>query len=245
MHEPEYLKNPNSKRLILFIHGFMGTPGIFRDLMQAVYEHGFSAASVLLPGHGTTGIEFAKVRVSDWENHIKAELSKYGRYEQIDVVGHSIGGLLALLASLDTNFKIGKAVLLFTPLKVYLLNPFALLIRFRTHIGPKDSGVIKAYSDMNSVSAVFPACLLWLNVLLQPHKLIRKVKKRLGEITIPTLIIHSRNDETASFKSSKLFDKALVRSRRKIITLRDSYHTYFTHGDRKRIQEAVLDFLGN
>jgi carboxylesterase len=223
----------------------MGTPDIFRVLMRAAYEHGFSVMSVLLPGHGAPAMEFAKARMSDWETHIKTELDKYGHYDQIDLVGHSIGGLLALLVSLDTGYKIGRAVLLFTPLKVYLINPFALLTRFRTHIGRKDDEISKAYRDLVSVRCGFPAYVMCLNVLLQPHKLMRTVKKRLGEITIPTLVIHSKNDETASFKSSKLFDKGLIHSRHKIITLNDSYHTYLTRGDWERIQDEVLDFLKN
>jgi esterase/lipase len=118
-----------------------------------------------------------------------------------------------------------------------------MLTRLRTLIGPKDDSIIKAYRDYTSVSAVFPACLLWLSVLLQPHKLMQKVKKRLSEITVPTLVIHSRNDETVSFISSKLFHKGLIRSRHEIITLEESYHTYFTQSDKERIKKAILDFL--
>ena len=243
VHQPRFMQCNNAKSIVIFIHGFMGSPNQFYDLMEVVYRNGLSAASVLLPGHGRSKMDFVKATLQSWEQHLQKELERYQNYEHIYLVGHSIGGLLALSATIEGKQKIEKVVLLSTPLKVYLFNPISWFRKFCIHIGIGNNEVRAAYKNANSIGKVFPYCVLWFRVLLQPHKLMRKLKRKLGIIKIPILVIHSKKDETVSWKSAELFDKGLTGSVHEMVTLNHSHHAYYTKEERQCIAQKLLAFI--
>ncbi|MDR3209359.1 MAG: alpha/beta fold hydrolase [Oscillospiraceae bacterium] len=240
MHLPQYFPRVGAKRIVVFIHGFMGGPDQFGELMEAVGAKGFSAASLLLPGHGGTGMAFARVTAEAWEEHVLRELGRFGEYDELALVGHSIGGLLALLAAVEGRYKIGKLVLLSTPLKVHLLHPMALARRLRVLGVPGE--LRTEYLRARSVK-LFPWLPLYVRTLLQPHRLMRKTRARLGDVTVPTLIFLSERDETTSYKTAKLFAEGLTRAPHEIVTLRRSYHAHYTADERRLITARLLAFL--
>jgi esterase/lipase len=243
MNKPVFIQGENKDRLIIFIHGYLGSPDQFLDLIEVALGRGFSVASILLPGHGGSSLNFAKSRLHDWERHLQSELDRYCTFDHIYLVGHSLGGLLALNASLNEKNRIEKVVLISSPLKVYLLNPVAVYRRAYTMTRPRDSEIKRSYVTANSVERLSFHSLLWLPVLLEPHKLIRRIKKLLPEIKVPTLLFFSKKDETTSWKSAEMFERGLSSSPHEIVLLRHSLHDHFTKDEREIITKKILTFL--
>ncbi|MDR1540295.1 MAG: alpha/beta fold hydrolase [Clostridiales bacterium] len=244
MHEPRHISAPDAKGIVIFIHGFNGSPDQFSYLMDAVHEAGYAAASVLLPGHGRTGLEFAKCRAADWESHLQAEIRRYaGEHERVILVGHSIGGLLALNASLDASNHVKGVALISTPLKVYMLNPFAICRRISARFCQERIEIREQYRRFHSISRVFPGCLLWLRVLIQPHKLMRKTKRILADVTVPTIIILSERDELTSLRSVEIFDAGLSSSQHELLMLKHSMHAYFSNAEQELIRKRIVEML--
>ena len=87
-----------NKKIVLFLHGIQGKPSWFQWLIEEVPQD-TDYISILLPGHGGSGAAFLKCGRADWERTVFTVLEKVlPLYEQIDLVGHSMGCLLWTLA---------------------------------------------------------------------------------------------------------------------------------------------------
>lgn len=83
--------------VLLFIHGIVEGPAQFRPLFRAAERRGISAVSLLLPGHGSDGRAFARSRMRQWQEYVDAAAAHLRRrYPHVVLVGHSMGGLLAM-----------------------------------------------------------------------------------------------------------------------------------------------------
>lgn len=226
------------------IHGFMGGPLQFERLANEVYQQGYSVLVPLLPGHGKRYQEFTKSRAEDWKSHIDSEVEKAAKtYRRIFLVGHSMGGLLALAASrLEPHVK--GVFLLSSPMK--LRNPLSPAFnRLRVSLKSKNGGedILAAYRR----GSVPPPPIYLLPSMLAPAKelknLIKEVSDHLGEITVPVIAVNSRRDETVSFESLALFDAALTRSNHECIALTESMHAYYAPKERSIIVEKLFELL--
>lgn len=240
MHNPKFIPGKDEKTILIFIHGFLSGPGHFADLLEVAGKEGFAAASLLLPGHGGSGQDFFKATLTDWQQYLQTELKKYRHYEQIFLVGHSIGGLLALMAAIDESSPISGVVLLAAPLKVYFINPFSL---FRKLCILLRSDLRKVYQKACSIKGLFPWLLLSIRALCQPHKLMRHTRKILKEVKVPSLLIYSKKDEITHSRSLHLLTEGLINSRQEIIILNDSLHVFYTLKERRYLSNKILGFI--
>ena len=246
MHTPISQERNDADKAVVFIHGFMGSPDQFAELAAAVYNSGCSCYCLLLPGHGAGAREFIKRGIDDWERHLQAEISKVrDKYDKIYLVGHSMGGLLALNASLNRENKIAGVFLLSTPLKfnVFSLKSLAARVRFLAY--PKDHEVKAAYHAGNSLAgaSVF-AYPLFIKPILHSQKLIRKTKRQLADVFVPVYMVHSKNDETISHKSGAMLYEGLCNTRRTAFSIDRSWHAFYAEEERGVIAEKLVGFIG-
>jgi len=242
-HRPRFIDSGNNEVIVVFIHGFLGSPDQFTELMAAATRRGFAAMSILLPGHGDTKMAFAKATLADWEAHVHSELQRCRQYRRVYLVGHSIGGLLSLNAAANPEYNIAGVAAICSPLKVYFIRPFALMKRLKLAIYRADHKIKSAYIAEKSVRGIPLFVPLWYRVLLQPHKIMRKTRRNLANVRVPVVLIHSRGDETASFKSSEMLDRGLVNAPHKSIRLKNSWHAYHTYEDKQLIQDEIFALI--
>jgi len=245
MHTPTYKKCTNTDRAVIFIHGFMGSPNQFTDLADAVYDNGCSCTSILLPGHGVSTGEFVKFGISDWECHLQNEIDRVKHdYKEIFLVGHSMGGLLALNASLIKENNISGVVLISTPLKINMLNLKSIWQKIRLLTFSKNHEIKSMYLKSNGISKLkiftYPSII---SPFVNFYKLVKKTKKRLSEVFVPVLIFQSKNDETASYKSAKLFHESLCNTQRTAFSLEKSWHAFYYDDERKIIKDELIQFI--
>jgi carboxylesterase len=241
VHIRTYRKQDGADTAVVFVHGFMGSPDQFADLADAVFRRGCSYLSVLLPGHGLGVNEFVKFGADDWERHLQSEIdSAKHDHQNIILVGHSMGGLLALNASLIKENNISGVVLISTPLKISLLSNRKL----RLLLFSKSSEVKSAYMVSNSISKskafFYP---LVLKPFIHLHRLIRKTKRRLPEVFVPVCMFHSKNDETTAYASAAMLDKGLRNARKDGFTLHKSWHAFYDVDEREIIKDKIIGFI--
>ncbi|MFQ3567797.1 MAG: alpha/beta fold hydrolase [Aggregatilineales bacterium] len=88
----------------VLVHGFPGTPAELRPLGEALRRQGWLAHGILLPGFGPEIDTLAARRCEDWIGAACAALAgamTMGRPALI--IGHSLGGALALRAAAELN----------------------------------------------------------------------------------------------------------------------------------------------
>ena len=82
---------------VLLIHGFMGTPAEMRPLGAAVADAGITARGVLLPGMGADIDRLGNIGRDDWVQAAREAFDNLSsRFEQVSVIGYSLGGAVAL-----------------------------------------------------------------------------------------------------------------------------------------------------
>jgi len=223
----------------------MGSPIQFEDFACAVYDAGCSYNSILLPGHGARVSDFIKTGLNEWEHHLQSEIDKVKeKYDKIYLVGHSMGGLLALNASLVKKNKVAGTFMLSTPLKTNALNFKFFLPKLKLLFYPKDNEIRSVYFKSNSTgTSNVLLFLLFAKPFLSLHKLIRKEKRNLNKVFVPIRMIHSVNDEMTSYKSAKLLCDGLNNTQRDSFTLYKSWHVYFYDDEKEFIKEKLLDFI--
>jgi carboxylesterase len=102
-----------SEKAVLGIHGYAGYPGELALPAKKLYEAGYDVFVIRLPGHGTSGFDFMQTDKEMWLKAAKEAYEDLAKeYEQVDVMGHSMGGAIAII--LASLYPI-KALVLYAP----------------------------------------------------------------------------------------------------------------------------------
>ncbi len=114
--QPIQKKGKNHQRVLLALHGFSSSPAVYRKLLPQIKNYDAVICPVL-PGHAESIHAFAQVKADDWlataYSHCEQLIHEY---EQVDVLGLSLGGLLA--CELSKHFKLHHLFLLAPALKL-------------------------------------------------------------------------------------------------------------------------------
>lgn len=222
---------------ILMVHGFTGTPWEMRPFGRALAKEGFLTLGIRLPGHGTTPDDLSK---RDWKEWLHAVEEGYNilseRTGQIFGIGQSTGALL-LLQNAATRPPTGL-VLLSPYLRIrHFLAPAAGWLRFfkEHHQHRKIGEETPHYYDRRPLHGVH-----------QINLLVRKVRKVLGNITIPVLAISGDGDRTVCVESALRLFRRLGSSRKEYHLLGPEVPHVLTtavNPKRKEVLQLTLDFL--
>ena len=244
MHSPKFLENSDKTNIVIFIHGYMGSPRQFDRLVEIAYNEGCSVLSLLLPGHGSTTKEFSKATMTKWQNHVNSEVERFSKeYKRIYLVGHSMGCLLSINAAAKYSEHVCGLFLIYCPFKVRYINIAAIKVRLKQLLYPKTNPVKAAYHKGRSVPLM--PNLLWRNIkpASELMKLISFTREKLHNIKVPITAVYSLSDEIISMKSLQILKSGATQTSVKSIILTDSLHAYYTSEEQAVIEEALMAFV--
>jgi carboxylesterase len=243
-HAPYIHETGDADTAVLFIHGFMGSPNQFRALADAAVNNGYSVFSILLPGHGYGGLEFARSKKADWEKAVKEQIDQVRRkYSRIVLTGHSMGALLSLRASVDYPDVVKGVAAIAAPMYIRMRLRM-IKTGYDVAFGrnrENDERLLAAY-EMCSVERSSPlAYLIGIPRYIDLFRMISETKAILGKVEAPVLIIHSEDDEIANVGGVVVLEKNLKKYEKHI--LKDSGHFYISPGDSKIMEDAFIGFV--
>lgn len=247
LQQPHYKCRFGRGTLVLFIHGIVEGPDQFLPWMDLALSQGMDAASLLLPGHGGTGREFAHSSGQEWLEHVRTEVARYKeRYDSLILVGHSMGGLLSLLVAHESPDKIRGVVCMETPLAVWVKARAVrncLKVGFYHRVPPSDS----AYALMRACSVApfsFPlAYLTWIPRIVDLFVLIHRTRAMLPSLAVPVLAFHADEDELVGAASAHRFMQGVKPEWLRIIHLPHSTHFVYGLGEEEVVRKELADFL--
>ncbi len=188
------------KIVCLLIHGFAGSTVEMEPLARALETEGFEVIRLTLPGHATSIDDFSRTFFPDWRAAAERACEEViGRGRRVVVIGHSMGGSLAL--HLAQRYDLAGVVTLAAPVYLYRFFPPEAadwrlpLIGFLKHVRPRwpkaaENPVAREIAPWGGYSGV--------RLLPQLHSFIQgldPIAEKLGEITEPLLILHASHDE--------------------------------------------------
>lgn len=123
---PIQLKREGNERALLLLHGFSSSPAVYRRLLP--FLNGYDAiVCPTLPGHGESVEAFSKARASDWVQCVETTCrTLVNDYRAVDVMGLSLGGLLA--CHLSQQFRLHHLYLLAPALSIFVNIPVTLTL---------------------------------------------------------------------------------------------------------------------
>ena len=243
-HSPKFYPNPGSDSVVVFIHGFMGSPRQFDWLAQAVSQQNCSAATLLLPGHGGSASDFGAGTFNSWQNHVDSEIGRLAAlYKNIWLAGHSMGGLLAINAAVRFEECVRGLFTIACPFKISGFSANTLKVRLNQIFGGKGNPLKTAYLSNSSV-ALSPG-LLWhaQRPAAELKKLMSAARSNLGMIRVPFTAVYSTSDELTSIASLKILKAGLNTVDFKAVVLSESVHAFFPEHEKKIIELELLSLV--
>lgn len=244
----------------LLIHGLGGTPVELRYVAQGLARAGHTVLCCQLAGHCGTVDE---LRNSTWQAWYKSVEAAHDRLKQhcdtIIAGGLSMGGILAVHLAQNRPSEVHGLALYAPTIKLdgwsmpwysaalRLLRPKFIHWEFdlpeHEPYGIKDERlrafvVNSMLSGDSSQAGVFSTPL---RCFANFNELVSVIKKRLGSVTAPALIMHPRDDDIASL------DNALYLQRKlgglvDVVVMDDSYHIITLDRQRHLVVERSLTF---
>ncbi len=238
-----YELNPNSRIGIYLIHGFSSTTFELKKIAKKFEGMDYHVVLNNLPGHGTTLENCNQTRYQDWLNYSKIEFAKLCSVsDDVFVLGCSMGGVIALyLATLFpiTGVIVGGVVLKFKlNFSTNYLNPLVCrVIKTRD----KKLAFPKSIRDTISFYGYQSYPLIALNEF---RKMNGVIKKELGKIKCPILIIHSQNDPVSIRENVEIIYNSIQSKDKNILDVEKAHHNLFdTNEDSELIFKTCENFI--
>lgn len=239
-----YKHYPGSRQVIIFIHGIIEGPKQFRHLAQIAYKTGYSINILLLPGHGGDGGTFARTSYKQWVSYVTGEVKQMrNKYDEVLLVGHSMGALLIICEIAADDNKIIAAILLDPPIKIHL---WPRVVEGAIKIGFGDIRPWENYTraECRAISIGRTSSLGYLGWVIrycELFALIRYTKKQIHKIHKPILLIFAKKDEFVSLKSRRYFENNPSVIKR--VILEDSGHFCYNHYDLLKLEKVFKAFI--
>lgn len=248
MTRPPTLRNPHLEGSpffweagstgVLLCHGFTATTAEVRLLARTLYEHGYTVAAPLLPGHGTTPQDCNRFSWQDWYASVEHTYQQLAsRCQRVVIGGESTGALLVLY--LASKYPPASGILCYAPALRLMLGPAANCLL--SVLAPFVISVPKPPSaDDNPWQgyAVQP-----LKGALQLRHLQKAIQPLLPQIHQPILILQGRLDPTVHPQSPQIIYDQVSSSVKELHWLENSTHCVILDKEHELAASLTLDFL--
>lgn len=223
-----------SNKACVLIHGFTGSPRDIGIIAEHLKNKGYEVSTPILAGHGIemNRWEMSKYTWSDWiasaETAIEA-LSEKNDYEELYLVGYSMGGVIA--AHLATKYPIKKLVLLSA-----------------SYIYTSPKNLIKNFNRIHFTKAELSRYLYKfkhtpLKATINFRKLVKELSPSLNNVEIPTLIIHGELDDLVDPSSAEYIYNTIRSKEKTVYLLPQSKHFVCWEGEKEVVVGLVDKFF--
>ena len=239
LHEPYIRKVENAQIAVLMIHGIVGSPSHFKDLLPLIPEN-WSVYNILLPGHGGEVEDFSKSSMTAWKACAQEHFDDLcSQHEKVVLIGHSMGTLFSIQMALQRPEMVAFLMLIDVPLRLGIkLFGVRNLIRFAFGTLDLSDPVQEATSRICSIP---PTMRIWryLGWIPRMVELLRQMyltAKLISDLQIPAIAFQSKHDELVSARSDRiLLDSSNVETH----VLECSTHFYYHHNDVETVRTAL------
>lgn len=226
---------------VLVLHGFTGNPISMRGLADTMVAAGHHVEMPLLPGHGTVIEDMVATTWADWSGEVAAAHARLAeRADRIVVIGLSMGGALTLWAGLNLDGVAGLVCVnpATVPMPAETIEMITDLLSDGIEIAPAISGDI---ADPEASENGYDGTPLRAGLSLTQDGVI-PITDRFGELTMPLLLITSRQDHTVEPANSEHL-AATYGGEVEHVWLERSYHVATIDYDADDINRRAAEFV--
>lgn len=251
---------------VLLVHGYSGTPGEVSELAFQLAQANITVAVPQLAGHCSSYRELKKTNWQDWYASVKKAFDLLSQHcEKIFVAGLSAGSLLALNLSLEKPERISGVILLspvffydgwnisrwqrkFNSVIIHSYLRYIYKVQDKAPYGIKNEAIRESIAALlahgkekniaKTGNMVVPALGLY-----EVDKLIKYIQDKLSCVTSPTLVVHSLDDDMASYKNAEYVKKHIGSELVEIVYLNNSYHIITLDNEKELVALNLIRFI--
>ena len=230
---------PGGPTCCVLFHGYTAMPGEMRWLGDDLHARGHTVLGVRLAGHGTHPADLARVRWSDWLVDAEEALALAGSLsERVVLIGQSMGGIVALLATGLYPAQVAGVVAIATPFRCGAAQPRRPARRASRPDPAQRCAAHREYGIRRE--AVYPAYAAEsLHSLPELGLLMQEMRAALPAVRSPALLIHSRDDKAVSPENMPLIYEALGTTEKQMLWLDAIGHSVVRDPRRRPVFDVI------
>lgn len=232
---------------VLIAHGFTGSPYELQGLADYLREKNMAVSLPTLPGHGTSPDDLRRHGPDSWMAALRASYAALeNEYQQISIVGLSVGGSLALklasevpsasLVVIDAPVRLNfhTAIKVALPIWRALTGPDLIKPKTGMFANEQIPGYEQRCYDQIPI-AIFQDMMRFLEREMNPPTF--------AHITAPTLLVQGSEDNIVSPSSAATVFKYLGSAKKERVDWQDRFHL-IVQGERKQeLYQLVADWI--
>lgn len=235
MHEEFVFDVDSSDTVFLCIHGILGTPNHFDFLIEKLPKT-VGVHNILLDGHGKNVEYFANTSMIKWQEQVDEKVEYLTEhYDNIIIIGHSMGTLFGMELSFRYTDKIKFLFLLQSPMRMGV-KPCMIKHSLQVIYDKIDYNDKVCVATKNAFSITADRQLFkyvsWTPRYIELFIKAFEVAKMIEKLPVPCVIFQSQYDELVPISSCKVIQK---NTDIKLTVLPKSGHFYYEDMDVKLI----------
>ncbi|MCM3388683.1 carboxylesterase [Ureibacillus chungkukjangi] len=227
------------KRAVLLLHGFTGSSSDVRMLGRFLEKQGYTSHAPHYKGHGVPPEQLIETSPDEWwEDVVKGyNTLKEAGYDEIAVVGLSLGGVFSLKLSLMEPVK--GIVTMCSPMTMKTTDlMFNGVLKYA-----KDFKRFEGKTETEIEQEVEAIKSKGMPSLAQLQSLVTDVRKELDMVYAPILVIQSKNDAIIDPHSAHIIYEEVESLKKDIKWFEHSGHVITLDKEKQLLHETVYDFL--
>jgi len=249
---------PNARGEVLITHGFGEHSGRYGALTDHLLNHSYSVTAYDHRGHGLSdGLPGHVESFAEYDGDLAKLVSSVGLRSQtklLFLIGHSMGGLLALRYVARTSGTLTGAIIsaplieVAVPVAAHKLMiarvgaRMAPRMRLDNEINPshlsRDPEVGRAYAADPLVNRKVSA--KWF---AEATRAMHEVAEWAPRITTPLLVLHGTEDRLASVDATRRIFERIASPDKELVIYPGFYHELFNEPEKRDVFERVTDWL--
>ncbi len=227
------------KRAVLLLHGFTGSSSDVRMLGRYLEKQGYTSHAPHYKGHGVPPEELIETSPDDWWSDVVKGYNtlKEAGYDEIAVVGLSLGGVFSLTLSLHQPVK--GIVTMCSPMTMRTTDTmFQGVLKYA-----KDYKRFEGKQEPEIEQEVEAIRASGMPSLPQLQQLVGDVRQELDMVYAPILVIQSKNDEIIDPHSAHIIYEEVESLKKQIKWFEHSGHVITLDKEKQALHETVYEFL--
>lgn len=227
------------KRAVLLLHGFTGSSADVRMLGRFLEKKGYTSHAPHYKGHGVPPEELIKSAPHEWWADVVAGYNKLKEagYDEIAVVGLSLGGVFSLKVGL--NMPVKGIVTMCAPMTMRTTDiMFEGVLKYakfyKIQQGKNEQDIEKEVAAIREQG---------MPSLPQLQQLIKEVRSSLDMLYAPLFVVQSRHDEVIDPNSAYTIYEQSESLQKQIKWFEHSKHVITLDKERDELHEDIYAFL--
>ncbi len=240
--EPFFFAGNNTG--VLVIHGWSGSPPEMRGLGTFLARQGLTVLGIRLAGHGTDLHDFARTRWQDWLASAEAGWREISTdCAEVFVVGHSLGGLLAM--HISRSHPVAGLVVMAAPTHLasddWRLRFIGLFKHFIREL-PVPDGLDDA-TDPTLRKRIWHYDKICVPALHELSKLVTLTRPEWPRVSAPLLIMQGQHDTNVPLDSANEIYQRVGSVDKELIWFPNSGHLLIEDAEREEVWRRIAEFI--